>query len=65
MQFHTDNQLRFFHRDDVPMVTYNSGTDGHYLSETDRHAAGLPILKPSTKCVCVANGSTSHGTQVT
>eukprot|EP00804_Cyclotella_cryptica_P028716 CCRYP_008205-RA/>CCRYP_008205-RA protein AED:0.43 eAED:0.44 QI:0/0/0/1/0/0.33/3/0/341 len=31
------------------MVTYNSGADGHYLSEANRYAAGLQILKPSTK----------------
>eukprot|EP00804_Cyclotella_cryptica_P026024 CCRYP_018185-RA/>CCRYP_018185-RA protein AED:0.33 eAED:0.35 QI:0/0/0/1/0/0/2/0/281 len=47
------------------MVTYDSGADGHYLSEADRHTAGLPILKPSTKQVGVANGSTSHSAHVT
>ena len=31
------------------MVTYNSGADRHYLSEADRHTAGLLILKPYTK----------------
>ena len=29
------------------MVTYDSGADGHYISEKDRHNAGLPILRPS------------------
>ena len=33
----------------VVMITYNSGADGHYISEKDRKAAGLPILRPSTK----------------
>eukprot|EP00804_Cyclotella_cryptica_P005377 CCRYP_017430-RA/>CCRYP_017430-RA protein AED:0.37 eAED:0.37 QI:0/0/0/1/0/0.33/3/0/324 len=47
------------------MVIYDSGADGHYLSETDRRAAGLPILKPSTKRLGMANGSTSQGTHVT
>eukprot|EP00804_Cyclotella_cryptica_P006123 CCRYP_010735-RA/>CCRYP_010735-RA protein AED:0.28 eAED:0.28 QI:0/0/0/1/1/1/2/0/432 len=47
------------------MVTYDSGADGHYLSEADRLAAGLLILKPSTKGVDVANGSTSIGAHVT
>jgi hypothetical protein len=65
VQFHTHKQLCFFHGHDVPMVTYGSGADGHYLSETNRLAAGLPSLMPSTKHVGVANGSTSHGTHVT
>jgi hypothetical protein len=26
------------------MVTYDSGADGHYISEKDRRIAGLPIL---------------------
>eukprot|EP00804_Cyclotella_cryptica_P020102 CCRYP_014888-RA/>CCRYP_014888-RA protein AED:0.26 eAED:0.26 QI:0/-1/0/1/-1/1/1/0/393 len=47
------------------MVTYDSGADGHYLSEADRRTAGLPILKPSTKQVSMANGSTSHSAHVT
>ena len=29
VQFHTHEQLRFFHQDDIPMVTYDSGADGH------------------------------------
>eukprot|EP00804_Cyclotella_cryptica_P013702 CCRYP_016146-RA/>CCRYP_016146-RA protein AED:0.57 eAED:0.15 QI:0/-1/0/1/-1/1/1/0/211 len=47
------------------MVTYDSGADGHYVSEADRLAASLLILKPSTKKVGVANGSTSIGAHVT
>jgi len=30
------------------MITYDSGADGHYLSERDRIKVGLPILRPST-----------------
>ena len=30
-------------------VTYDSGADGTYVSEKDRKAAGLPILRKSTK----------------
>jgi hypothetical protein len=30
------------------MVTYDSGADGHYISEKDRRNAGLPTLRPST-----------------
>ena len=33
------------------MVTYDSGADGHYISEKDRRKAGLPILRPSTRKV--------------
>ena len=43
----------------VAMITYNSGADGHYLSERDRKSVGLPIIRPSTKQVGVANGGTS------
>jgi hypothetical protein len=47
------------------MLTYDSGTDGHYLSETDHLSAGLPIIRPSIKRVGVANGSTSVGKHAT
>ena len=46
----------------VPMI--NSGADSHYLSETDHHAAGLPILQTPSKHVGVANGSTSKALHV-
>ena len=46
-------------------VTYDSGADGHYISESDRRKAGLPILHKSCKCVGVANGQVSHGNNVT
>jgi len=47
------------------MVTYDSGADGHYISEKDRRDAGLPILRPSTRKVGVANGGTSTAKHVT
>ena len=47
------------------MLTYDSGADGHYISESDRKQARLPILRPSTKRVVVANGEESHGNKVT
>jgi hypothetical protein len=47
------------------MVTYDSGADGHYISERDRRSAGLPILRPSTRKVGVANGGTSTAKYVT
>ena len=30
-------------------VTYDSGADGNYLSESDRRKARLPILRKSTR----------------
>ena len=47
------------------MITYDSGADGHYLSETDRATIGLPILRKSSKRVGVANGGTSQAKHVT
>jgi hypothetical protein len=47
------------------MVTYNSGADGHYISEKDQRNAGLPILQPSTRKVGVTNGGTSTANYVT
>lgn len=47
------------------MITYDSGADGHYISEADRRAARLPCLAPSTKRVEVANGNISYGTNRT
>jgi hypothetical protein len=47
------------------MVDYDSGADGHYISEEDRCKAGLPILRASTKKVGVANGGKSKATYVT
>jgi hypothetical protein len=47
------------------MVTYDSGADGHYISEKDRKTVGLSILRISAKKVGVANGSTCKGQYVT
>ena len=47
------------------MITYDSGAGGHYLSKIDRQQAQLPILRPSTKQVGVANGGSSSGKHVT
>lgn len=46
-------------------VTYDSGADGNYMSESDRRKAGLPILRTSTKRVSTANGGTSRAKHVT
>ena len=46
------------------MITYDFGADGHYISKKDREAR-LPILRPSTKRVIVANGEKIKGQHVT
>ena len=46
-------------------ATYDSGADGHYVSERDRAKLGLPILRKSHKRVGVANGGISTGKHVT
>ncbi len=47
------------------MLTYDSGADGHYISEKDRRKVSLPILRTSTRKVGVANGGTSKAKYVT
>ena len=47
------------------LVTYDSGADGHYLSEHNRKRAGLPILRKSSRRVGVATGEISLGNKVT
>ncbi len=42
------------------MITYDSGVDGHYISEKDCCKAGLPIIQKSTRWVGVANGGVSQ-----
>ena len=62
VRFDTSPSVCTFNCDQEPVyVTYDSGADGHYVSEDDRERARLPILRPSTKRVGVANGSTSEG----
>ena len=51
--------------DPAVLVTYDSGADGNYISETDRKQLGLPILRISAKKVGVANGGTCRGKYVT
>ena len=52
-------------RDNTPMVTYDSGADGHYLNKKERTKLGLPILKISDKKVGISNGGASNGKYVT
>ena len=66
VQFSTANSVTSFDSDDnAAMITYDSGADGHYISEEDRKRASLPILRRSLKNVGVANGGISSGKYVT
>ena len=66
VQFDTKNRVTTFISNDVAaMITYDSGADGHYISEDNRIKAKLPILWQSTKQVGVANGGTSAGKYIT
>ena len=44
---------------------YDSGTDGHYISEDDRKKANMPVLNKSTIRVGVVNGKTSKAVHTT
>ncbi len=65
VRFSLQHKVRTIKNNNVVMVTYDSGADGHYISEQDRAKAGLPILCPSSKRLAVANGATSRGKNVT
>jgi len=59
VSFATTRHVQIFQDKEIAaMITYDSGTDGHYLSERDCKCVGLPIIQPSTKRVGVANGGT-------
>jgi len=66
VQFATKAQICTYHTEQQAiMVTYDSGADGHYISEADRAKVRLLILRQSTKRVGVANGNISLGNKVT
>ena len=66
VSFAPTRTVRTFQTNDIAaMITYDSGADGHYLSERDRKAIGLPILRASSKRVAVANGEVSKAKHVT
>ncbi len=60
VSFVKQNKVHLFDATTTPsiMLTYNSGANGHYISEQDQHKAGLPDLWPSTQWVGVANTGT-------
>ena len=63
VQFAKETSTRMFDKQDesIVLMTYDSGADGHYMSEKDRKQLHLPILKQSTKRVGVANGDVVQG----
>jgi hypothetical protein len=67
VSFATQNKVHLFNATSTPsiMLTYDSGANKHYISKHDRHKAGLPILRPSTRRVGVANGGTSSTEYIT
>eukprot|EP00804_Cyclotella_cryptica_P010817 CCRYP_008749-RA/>CCRYP_008749-RA protein AED:0.21 eAED:0.21 QI:0/0/0/1/1/1/3/0/823 len=65
IRFASHTQIRHYDSQaTTPLITFDSGADGHYLSETDRLTVGLPILRPSSRQVGVANGGTSKARYV-
>jgi hypothetical protein len=67
VSFAKQNEVHLFDATTTPsiMLTYDFGANGHYISEHDQFKAGLPILRPSTQWVGVANGGTSNAKYVT
>ena len=67
VSFASTHKVRVYQCHSAPAVlaTLDSGADGHYLSEADRRKANLPILRPSSKRVGVANGGCSTARHVT
>jgi hypothetical protein len=67
VSFAKQNKVHLFDATSTPsiMLTYDSGANGHYISKQDQCNTGLPILRPSTQQVGVANGSTSNAKYIT
>ena len=67
VSFARTHTVRVYNTTNEPAVlaTLDSGADGHYISEVDRKRAQLPILRPSSKRVGVANGGCSTAKHVT
>ncbi len=67
VNFAKQNKVHLFNATSTPsiMLIYNSGADGHYISKHDRCKAGIPILRPSTQQVRVANGETGNAKYIT
>ncbi len=66
VRFAKHNEVHLFENaETLIMMTYDSGADGHYISEKDRCKVGLPIIRKSTRWVGVANGGVSQAKFVT
>jgi hypothetical protein len=66
VRFATSNKVHKYTYNEQPiMIMYDSGADRHYISKKDQCKAGLPILRPSTQKVGVANGGTSNAKYIT
>ena len=66
VQFKKKTSIAMYQQhDNTPMVLYDSGAYGHYLSKKDRTKLGLPILRISDKKVGVANGDACNSKYVT
>ena len=63
VQFNIKPSIATYHN--KPMVTYDSGAYGHYLSDQDRTKLGLLLLRISNKKVGVSNGGACNGKYVT
>lgn len=66
VKFSNHCHIQNFNKDNtLIMVTYDSGANNHYISETDQAWIGLSILCKSTRHVGVANCSNSQGIHLT
>eukprot|EP00804_Cyclotella_cryptica_P030779 CCRYP_015046-RA/>CCRYP_015046-RA protein AED:0.41 eAED:0.41 QI:0/-1/0/1/-1/1/1/0/279 len=48
----------------APLITFDSGAEGRYLSKANRISTHLPTLKPSIKQVSVTNGGTNKALHI-
>ena len=55
----------FYDNYNATMLTYDSGSDRHYLIKKDIKKVGLPILRVSDKKVGVENGGAYNGKYIT
>ncbi len=66
VSFATHNTVWLYKDHKEPlMITYNSGSNSNYLSKKDCIKADLPILRPSTCIVGVANAGTNQAQHIT
>ena len=56
-----NKQARKLRNTNIVYASYDSAADGNYTTEVDRATLNMPILRPSTKRVAVANGKVEHG----